>query len=115
MSQPSPPDSPVRFLIIGLKRSGTTVTQHLCAGIRMPFYKEVQIGMPIYFRLKRTWKNQRPDIVHIITEGPLGFAALLAARKLKIPVISDYRTNYQQYARHYKVGFIQRLAVWLGD
>lgn len=92
-----------------LVRNGN-LTQHLLAGLRMPFYPEVQIGMPAYPSLLASWKQDRPEIVHIITEGPLGLAALLAARKLKIPVLSDYRTNFQQYARHYSVGFVHSIA-----
>ncbi len=86
------------------------LTQHLFPGLRMPFYPEVQIGMPALPSLLETWRENRPDLVHIITEGPLGMAALLAARQLDLPTLSDYRTNYQQYARHYRVGFIHRLA-----
>jgi glycosyltransferase involved in cell wall biosynthesis len=40
-------------------------------------------------------------MVHIATEGPLGWSALAAARKLRIPVATDFHTNFHAYSRHY--------------
>ena len=51
---------------------------------------------------------QRPDVVHIATEGPLGWSALRAAERLGLPVVSDFRTNFHAYSRHYGVGWLQR-------
>jgi glycosyltransferase involved in cell wall biosynthesis len=46
--------------------------------------------------------------VHIATEGPLGFTALLAARQLRLPVSSDFRTNFHAYSGHYGVGWLRQ-------
>jgi glycosyltransferase involved in cell wall biosynthesis len=46
--------------------------------------------------------------VHIVTEGPLGWSALQAARKLKLPVCSDFRTNFHAYSRHYGIGWLKK-------
>jgi glycosyltransferase involved in cell wall biosynthesis len=59
--------------------------------------------------LVRAWRERRPDIVHVITEGPLGWSALLAARKLGIPAVSDFHTNFHDYSRHYGFGWIAGL------
>lgn len=87
-------------------REGTT--EHLCIGLRMPFYKEVQVGLasPHFFRSR--FRQHRPDLVHIITEGPLGFNAMLAARSCGIPVISDYRTHFDQYFDYYGMSGLGR-------
>jgi glycosyltransferase involved in cell wall biosynthesis len=47
-------------------------------------------------------------LVHIATEGPLGWSALQAARVLRLPVTSDFRTNFQSYSKHYGVGWLQK-------
>jgi glycosyltransferase involved in cell wall biosynthesis len=44
--------------------------------------------------------------VHIATEGPLGWSALQAARQLKLPLSSDFRTNFHAYSRHYGIGWL---------
>lgn len=76
-------------------------------GFHLPFYREVQIGFPNTRHLQKQWKQNPPDIVQIITEGPLGYSAMRAANQLALPVISDYRTNFQQYSRSYHLGLFE--------
>jgi glycosyltransferase involved in cell wall biosynthesis len=70
-------------------------------GIPIPRYTQLKMGLPQKSALVRTWSGRRPDIVHIATEGPLGWSALSAARKLGIPVATDFHTNFHAYSRHY--------------
>lgn len=58
--------------------------------------------------LRRLWTQSRPDVVHIATEGPLGFSALYVARQLQIPVTSDFRTNAHLYVHHHGLRFLSR-------
>ncbi len=88
----------------------TDFQEHLVNGLTLPFYKEVRLGFPQYNALKRLWKKQRPDIVQIVTEGPLGYSAMKAAKRLGIPVISDFHTNFDQYSRYYKLSGFFNLA-----
>lgn len=73
----------------------------------LPFYKEVSLGLPSYSSLKKIWQGNRPDLVLLVTEGPLGLSALHTAKKLKIPVVSEFHTNFQLYSKHYGVGFLE--------
>jgi glycosyltransferase involved in cell wall biosynthesis len=66
------------------------------------------MGMPSRRYLKRLWSHQRPDLVHIATEGPLGWSALQAALQLQLPVSSDFRTNFHAYSRHYGIGWLHK-------
>jgi glycosyltransferase involved in cell wall biosynthesis len=52
--------------------------------------------------------TQRPDLVHVATEGPLGLAALWAARQLELPVTSSFHTNFHHYSGHYGAKALQR-------
>jgi len=72
-------------------------------GVPIPRYSQLRMGMPAKQMLLRTWSLKRPDIVHIATEGPLGWSALAAARKLRIPVATDFHTNFHAYSKHYGV------------
>jgi len=49
-----------------------------------------------------------PGRLHIATEGPLGWSALQVASRLKLPVCSDFRTNFHAYSKHYGVGWLHR-------
>jgi glycosyltransferase involved in cell wall biosynthesis len=66
------------------------------------------MGAPSRKALGQLWGKRRPDLVHIATEGPLGWSALHTAMKLKLPVCSDFRTNFHAYSRHYGIGWLQR-------
>ena len=79
----------------------------LMRGLPIPRYPHLRMGMPCKPQLVRLWSVQRPDVVHIATEGPLGWSALQAARHLKLPVTSDFRTNFHAYSRHYGIGWLR--------
>jgi len=80
----------------------------LMQGFSIPCYRNLKIGLPAKRVLQRMWSFRRPDIVHIVTEGPLGWSALQAAAKLKLPVVSDFRTNFHSYSSHYGVGWLKK-------
>lgn len=82
--------------------------QHLLPGLAIPRYPQLRMGLPAVGRLLRLWQHQRPDVVHVATEGPLGWSALRAARRLGLPVSADFRTNFSAYSAHYGIGWLQR-------
>jgi glycosyltransferase involved in cell wall biosynthesis len=77
-------------------------------GMPIPRYPELKLGLPSKKTVVKTWTLRRPDVVHIATEGPLGWSALQAAKVLKLPVTSDFRTNFQSYSKHYGVGWLRK-------
>ena len=80
----------------------------LVQGMAIPRYANLRVGLPAKGALARLWTFRRPDVVHIVTEGPLGWSALAAAAKLKLPVVSDFRTNFHSYSSHYGVGWLKK-------
>ncbi|MBL9218140.1 MAG: glycosyltransferase family 1 protein [Opitutaceae bacterium] len=90
------------------------VTQHLLPGLPIPGYPLLRFGLPAGGRLRRLWRRARPDLVHIATEGPLGFSALNAARILGLPVTSSFHTNFHRYTHDYRFSWLFTLtAKWL--
>lgn len=85
-----------------------TLQEVLVRGFPIPRYPGLKLGLPAKQRLIKLWTAQRPDVVHLVTEGPLGSSALSAARKLGIPVSSDFHTNFHSYSRHYGFGWLQK-------
>jgi len=79
----------------------------LVRGAPIPMYKQLRMGLPAQGALQKLWLKQRPDLVHIATEGPLGWSAARAARKLKIPTSSDFRTNFHAYSQFYGFGWLK--------
>ncbi len=79
----------------------------LLPGLPLPGYAGLRFGLPARRRLRAVWRKARPDVVHVVTEGPLGWSAVGAARSLEIPVISGFHTNFDRYSRHYGIGWLQ--------
>ncbi|WP_264310278.1 glycosyltransferase family 4 protein [Pseudomonas putida] len=81
----------------------------LCRGWGLPGYPGLQWGEVSMHKLLRRWRRQRPDVLYIATEGPLGLSALRAARRLGVPVVSGFHTNFPQYSGQYGLGLLARL------
>ncbi len=79
----------------------------LSKGVPLPAYGELRLGLPSKNRLTSLWTDKRPDIVHVVTEGPLGWSAVATARKLQLPVTSSFHTNFHSYSQHYGMGLLK--------
>lgn len=84
------------------------VLETLVPSLPVPGYRGLRFGLPVRGRLRRLWARARPDVVYIATEGPLGHAALHAARAAAIPTVTGFHTQFAQYSRHYGLGLLTR-------
>lgn len=80
---------------------GAVNTDKQVKGLPIPYYPHLRMGLPNYRFLRQQFAQIRPDIVHIITEGPLGLAALLAAKRQKIKVTAGYHTSFHDFSRYF--------------
>lgn len=80
----------------------------LVRGVPIPRYQHLKMGLPARKALLAQWRLQRPDVVLIVTEGPLGWSALSAARALRLPVVTEYHTNFDAYSAYYGLGWLKR-------
>lgn len=85
--------------------------QALVRGLPIPRYDGLRFGLPARKHLAALWQNDRPDLVHVATEGPLGWSAVSAARQLKIPVTSSFHTHFDHYSQHYGIGWLKQPVV----
>ena len=90
------------------REAGADNEDVLLPGMALPMYAGVQFGFPATRRLKDHWSRHRPQLVHVATEGPLGWSALRAAQSLAIPVTTDYRTHFPRYSRYYGMAWLAR-------
>ena len=73
----------------------------LTRAFRIPRYPSLQGGWPAYWQVYTAFKRIQPDVVHIVTEGPLGLAALLAAQPLKLPISSGFHSPFHEFSNHF--------------
>jgi glycosyltransferase involved in cell wall biosynthesis len=86
----------------------------LVRGANLPRYPGLKFGLPATGRLVRLWRDNRPDAIYVATEGPLGWSALRAARKLGIPAATGFHTRFDRYMRDYGMAFLQPVALrWM--
>lgn len=75
-------------------------------GAPIPRYPGMRFGLPSGRKLAARWMRQRPDAIYIATEGPLGWSALRAAKRLGIPVATGFHTRFDDYVGRYGAGFL---------
>lgn len=86
----------------------------LVRGAGLPRYPGLKFGLPATRRLLRQWHAARPDAIYVATEGPLGWSALRAARRLGIPTATGFHTRFDEYMRDYGAAFLQGTALrWM--
>lgn len=80
----------------------------LVRGIGVPGYNGIRFGLPSSKALEKAWRQQRPDVVHVLTEGPLGYSAVRTAQRLGLPIVGGYHTHFDRYTEHYRFGFLRQ-------
>ncbi|MFS8062963.1 MAG: glycosyltransferase family 4 protein [Luteimonas sp.] len=86
----------------------------LVRGAALPRYPGLKFGLPATRKLARLWNATRPDALYVATEGPLGWSALRAARRLGIPAATGFHTRFDEYMRDYGAAFLQQTALrWM--
>jgi glycosyltransferase involved in cell wall biosynthesis/predicted metal-dependent phosphoesterase TrpH len=66
----------------------------------LPSYESLDLRFPLPTDVLACIEEQRPDVIHVATPGPVGFCGLAVARLLGVPVIGSYHTELGPYALH---------------
>ncbi len=64
-----------------------------------PTYPEIRLSLFPSARLSHMLKLFAPDAIHLVTEGPLGWAARGFCRRRGIPFTTAYHTRFPEYVR----------------
>jgi glycosyltransferase involved in cell wall biosynthesis len=92
--------------------AGPVQEETLVGSLPIPGYRGLRIGVPLFGQLPRLWRARRPDLVYIATQGPLGRAALRAARAASIPTLTGFHTRFQEYSGYYGLGVLKGPIEW---
>lgn len=66
--------------------------------VPMPGYREIRLAVAPRFGARRALAEFKPDIVHISTEGPIGWSARSWCMSQKKPFTSAFHTRFPDYA-----------------
>lgn len=64
----------------------------------LPGYSEIRLAMAPRFGTRRTLSDFAPDVVHISTEGPIGWSARSWCKANGVPFTSAFHTRFPEYA-----------------
>jgi glycosyltransferase involved in cell wall biosynthesis len=67
--------------------------------IACPGYGEIRLALGVRAGVAEIFSRVRPEVVHIATEGPLGFAARAYCRRHSLRFTTSYHTQFPQYLR----------------
>jgi glycosyltransferase involved in cell wall biosynthesis len=71
----------------------------LFATIPLFFYKEFKVSLCPSAKIRRILEKEKPDYIHIATEGPLGFSARRICVRDNIPFTTQYHTHLPLYVK----------------
>ncbi len=74
---------------------------HRLASVPCPGYRQVRLSWPWGRGLWRVLGDFQPDLVHVVTEGPIGSYGRNWARRRGLPVVSSFHTDFPRYAERY--------------
>ena len=84
--------------------------------VAFPPYRAIRLSLPQPRRVARFLDAFRPDLVHVMTEGPVGVLGRRYALRRGIPLVTSFHTDFPRYSRHYGLGALQpviwRWLVW---
>lgn len=76
-----------------------------------PPYPAIRLSLPPFRAAARFLDAFGPDLVHVVTEGPIGLAGRRYAVGRGLPLVTSFHTNFPQYARHYGASALEPV-VW---
>ncbi|MBU6268449.1 MAG: glycosyltransferase family 1 protein [Sphingomonadales bacterium] len=66
--------------------------------VPMPGYASIRLAMAPRFSVRRMLDRFAPDIVHIATEGPIGWSARGWSKAREVPFTTAFHTRFPEYA-----------------
>lgn len=73
------------------------ITPDLFITIPMPTYPEIRLALNAWPKINKMIKDYNPQVVHIATEGPLGFFGRKYCIKNNIKFTTSYHTKFPEY------------------
>ncbi len=69
--------------------------------IRCPGYSAVRLSSPLGGDVRRALGAFDPEVVHLVTEGPVGLIGRRWARRAGVALVSSFHTDFPRYAERY--------------
>ncbi|MFM7604550.1 MAG: glycosyltransferase family 4 protein [Prosthecobacter sp.] len=84
--------------------------RHVMSSMPLPGYETLRMGFASSREIGILLDSFRPEVLYVATETPLGIAAIRAAGKRRLPVVSGFHTNFQSYLEDYHLPGMEAVA-----
>lgn len=82
---------------------------HLFKSRSFFLYPECRLAFPNLLHIKSELKAFSPDLIHVATPFTLGLCGVYFAKKLNIPLVGSYHTNFDHYLHYYHLQFLSKI------
>jgi glycosyltransferase involved in cell wall biosynthesis len=66
-------------------------------GMPCPLYPEIRLCLPPQQTIVRRINSFKPDVIHVVTEGPIGLAVRMFCRRRRLFFTTSYHTKFPEY------------------
>jgi glycosyltransferase involved in cell wall biosynthesis len=80
------------------------------ASAAFPPYPAIRLSLPAWGRVSRWLDERGPELVHVVTEGPLGLIGRRYALARGLPLVTSYHTHFPRYCQDYGVPMLEPAA-----
>ncbi|WHY86960.1 glycosyltransferase family 1 protein [Neobacillus novalis] len=93
--------------------SNEYISSHIHRFKSLPFfiYPECRLAFPNLLDIKSELQDFSPDLIHVATPFTIGLCGIYFAKKLNIPLVGSYHTNFDHYLQFYDLPFLSKI-VW---
>ncbi|MEA3320767.1 MAG: glycosyltransferase family 1 protein [Bacillota bacterium] len=82
---------------------------HRFASLPFFLYPECRLALPNMLSVKAELIKFKPDLIHVATPFNIGLCGLHYAKKLDIPVVGSYHTDFDKYLEYYDLQFLTKV------
>jgi len=93
-----------------VSQPGTADVELRVPSMAFPPYPAIRLSLPQPRRVALFLDAFRPDLVHVMTEGPLGLAGRRYALRRGLPLVTSYHTDFPRYCRSYGFAPLESVA-----
>lgn len=81
---------------------------HRLKSLSFFLYPECRLAFPNIIQLKTEIEQFSPDIIHVATPFTVGLSGVYFAKKLNIPLVGSYHTDFNDYLHFYDLQFLTK-------
>jgi glycosyltransferase involved in cell wall biosynthesis len=74
-------------------------------------YPECRLSFPNLLQMKTELQNFSPELIHVATPFNIGLCGSYLAKKMKIPLVGSYHTDFGHYLKYYDLQFLSN-SLW---